>query len=256
MAEQVTSHKLPPDRGAGKVVLYEVKGGHAPEVVNPESIEGRRWVLVLFPERVAWWAKSRAAGVREAKGNSPSLEALLDKRTISKKKPAAKKAKKDKGVVRARAHTKSPETQETKAAPPESEPKNEDKEEDKGKVPIPPDATFDQAMDIRFSVQRLMDDLDDLVTASLPVYSKEGDYIGDKPDYQTRLGALKTAISYREGLARAREKQQNEPKRISVGELESMLLESPQACETLERMIHKARAHQSLKKAVKPSKKS
>jgi hypothetical protein len=93
-----------------------------------------------------------------------------------------------------------------------------------------------------------MDELEDLVTASIPIYTKEGDHVGDRPDFQTRMNAVKTAISYREGLARAREKALSEPKRISFDELETMLMENPLACDTLERVIKKARQHQAMKK--------
>jgi hypothetical protein len=86
MADQVTKHKLPPDKGAGSVALYEVKAGHTPPVVqNPKDIEDKRWVLVLFPERWGWAVKSRAAGVREAKGDSATLAALVLKRTVKTK---------------------------------------------------------------------------------------------------------------------------------------------------------------------------
>jgi signal recognition particle GTPase len=256
MAAEVVKHKLLPAQGAGSVVLYDVKGdGTPPVVTNSDDIKGFRWVLVLFPERWGWPTKSRVAGVREARGESPTLAALLLKREKKpKKKPkkAAEKPKKGEGVTRARTHTNDVETPKDKGKSAVEESKGDEQEEEKEKPKrpeIPANATFEQALDIRFPVERIMDDLEDLIEASTPIYGKEGDYLGEKPDFPTRMHAVKTAISYREGLARVKEKELAEPKRISFDELEAMLLENPLACETLERVIHKARQHQAMKKA-------
>lgn len=238
------------------MVLYDVKDdGTPPTVQNPDDIKGCRWVLVLFPERWGWATKSRAAGVSEAKGNSPTLAALLLKREKKPKKKPEKGAQKpnpEGGVTHARTHTKRVETPKDKGKSAGEESKDNEQEEEKQKPQrpeIPANATFEQALDIRFPVERIMDDLEDLIEASTPIYTKEGDYVGEKPDFPTRMHAVKTAISYREGLARVKEKEMAEPKRISFDELEAMLLENPLACDTLERAIQKARQHQAMKKA-------
>jgi len=252
MADQITAHKLSKEQGGGRVVFYEVRPGDTPPVtVNADEIEDKRWICVLFPERWAWACKTRAAGLKEVRGCETltnKLKELGDRGKKGKIKAGAK-AKGKEGVAPTRARRTKPAAPEN---PPEPMPDKEEtpaNSERAQRAPIPPDADFDAAMDIRFSVERVLDELDDLVTASTPVYNKDGDYMGDKPDYMTRLGAVKTVMAYREGLARAREKPPPKERKIGFTELESMIMGSPQACTVMENLIRKARLHQAQLKA-------
>lgn len=259
MADQITAHKVAAEKGGGRCVFYEVKKGEDPPVVkNAEEIEGQRWVCVLFPERVGWACKTRAAGLKEVRDGIYLTKKINER--AAKAEPAKKsgKAKKQKpeGVVHARARrteTPAPAKAPKRAQTPvvegnASEARGGNEEELKGRAPIPEGTGFDEAMDIRFPVSRVMDELEDLVTASSPVYVG-GDHLGDKPDYMTRTNALKMVISYREGLARAREKPPPKEKRIGFQQLEEMIMSSPQACEVMAKLVQQARSHQAMQKA-------
>ena len=210
--------------GKGRVNLYDARSG-LPALVNEPSggaeFFGKvRYVLVHLPSRRWYATRSKRAALSildEVKaGKATEIVRML---VQSEEKPPA----------RDRAHTKpkpvlSPPVVEVPPTPPvAAEEQEKPKEAEKGWTPVPDGLDFDKAMKLVFPVQRITGQLEELLTASTPIYS-DGEYCGESPAHQTRLQALKTLIEYHVGKAHEREKTKEVKPPLTLQELRAKMV--------------------------------
>lgn len=246
--QPLTYRSVPKELGAGRVCLYDARGG-LPDLLDPpfpNLLKGMPWVLVHFPSRRQVLVKSKAKGIAYlkaiAKGEDETGVVPKVEKKAKASKPDKKSAKPESGTashVRARASNVEP------AAEP---PKEHEKPDlpDSGATPVPPGMTFDQAMQHVFPPQRLTAELERLLRATTEVFTKEGDSAGFQEAHMVQLQAAKTIISYHQGRPPEKEKPAPEKPKVTYEELEKMIMTSEAAQEMMQRLLDKARADKAV----------
>lgn len=252
---QYISYRKVPESlgGTGRVCLYDSQGG-LPETateIPAALLKKLRWVLVHFPSRRTTGVKTKAAGLKilsEIHKGTDSLQILppvekREKRT-RKQKPVSK------GPTPAPAPaTPEPVGEPSKAPAPAGagEGDSEGLEDDFKPTEVPAGSTFDAAMQHVFPVQRITENLERLLVASVPIYSREGTYLGEEPQYNVRMQSLRTLIEYHQGRPNEKKEAPQEKKRMGYDELVEWLKGSPDACEYMEKICRDAREVQKAK---------
>lgn len=245
-AQEMSARVIPPEMGGGRIKLYPVVvGTESVPVVNAAEVEGFPWLLVIFKERVAIGYRTKRGALSKLRGwrDCAEIMAIIGMR---KSDPKGKKSKK-KAPARVRVCEAAPKNETAKppaepektgdAAPPEDQEKSPE-------ITAPKFAegtTLDDALNQCFPLEWMMSEFARLAAAETPVFDKEGNQIGSKPEFYTQFTVVKSLLEYREGKAREREKSQEKAKRISYDELKGQLVDSEEACKFMESLIRGAR---------------
>lgn len=268
--EEISERIIPAELGGGRLKLYRTpKTGGDPStwgLLNVAALAGAKWLIVLLPEQIGFQALNRAAGLSRLRKwqDDTEINLHLKKRADlgtqkGKKKgrvcvrvheekefPVAPKAtgkRKERALDRLRKKKEEPPPEP--APPPSPPPASEgDKGNEEG-VNIPKFAegtSFNDALDSSFPLERIITEIEGLISAADPIFDKEGNHIGDKANFMARRDGLKMIIEYKEGKAREREKAKETAKRITFDELKGRLLKSEANCKGLEALIAQARA--------------
>ena len=205
--------------GEGRVCLYDSKNG-LPELVKPPTasvLKTTRWVLVHFPSRHWAAVKTKPAGLRKLKeimaGEDPL--GIVPQKAETKGRAGAPSRASQEPLPRvdSAANEQAPldgggaEDEESPSRPAIS------------LTEVPPGLNFDQAMQHVFPVERVMNEFERLLQASAPVYSREGDYLGENPVFNVQMTALRGLVEYHQGRPTEKEKPPEEKKRLSHEEL-------------------------------------
>ena len=234
----LTWRQVHPTLGKGRVSLFDARAGLPQLLVEfpPELLKSMPWVVVHFPSRRAVLIKSKKAGLdylKEVKDGEDKL-GLTQSPVDSIKKPSA----------RARAIKVDPkkEAVEPQKAEPEATKAGDSTGTNEGGMTrIPEGMTFDQAMQSVFSPQRLTGELERLLRAEKSWMTGEGD-MESAPDYAVQLNTVKTIISYHQGRPPEKEKPPKEKAKMSLEELESLVMTSPAARQFMSDLLKKAEA--------------
>ena len=255
--QHVSYRNVPASLGSGRVSLYDARKGLpglVPDVTDQDL--GRcHWVLVHYPSR-RWHAvnsKARALSLLqeihagEVKGE---IGNLLPK--PAQTAPERDHARASKGRVKA--PVPAPAAPVETPAPPAG---SADDEEEGPPVfqptQVPLDAKFDAAMQLVFPPARLTAELERLLQATTPIYSKEGGYCGEQPAYTVQLQALKLSIEYHQGRPTEKEKPPEEKPRMSYDELKKWIFGNAAAQEYMQRLLDEARRQAAAGKTSTPA---
>lgn len=234
-----STRKVAEKLGGGEARLYNVRKQQFPEVVNtpPEKLRAENdWFLVHFPSR-RWVVvpDGRAEGLR------------LLKRLEGGKDECGLLPVPEKKAPRARARVNPPVSEvETEAKEPEPPPENRI-----GYTLVPEGSDFDQAMQHVFPVSRLTQHFERLLTATEPVYDKEGNDVGEKPAFGVQFQTLKALTEWHQGRPTEKPKkaavrpvltlEELREKMIKSGEYRAAILEMAKDCEA-EAVVRAAKA--------------
>lgn len=253
----LSARVVPAVLGKGRVNLYDARAG-LPALVNEppggaEFFEKVRYVLVHLPSRRWYASRSKRATLSildEVKaGKGTEIVKMLVQ--SDEKPPARDRAHTKQKPVLTPPEAKSPPTPD--AAPGEQEkPKDAKDSEKPGWTPVPEGLDFDKAMKLVFPVQRITGQLEELLTASTPIYS-DGEYCGDSPAHQTRLQALKTLIEYHVGKAHEREKAKEVKPPLTLQEIRAKMVMSDEYRAGIVEMAADCEREAAARKALKPA---
>lgn len=241
----VSWRAVPDNLGGGRVVLHDAQKGLPELLVKPKK--GARWVLIHFPSRRHVVVMSKAKGLavlKEIHSGEDKLELLPP---VEKKKKGGPPAKGGEGTSRTGA----------RASKTKPEPEEEEAEEADAKRPqvtftaVPDGLGFDAAMDLVFPNQRITRKLEEMLAASRPIYSKEGDYLGEEPCHLVQLQAVKHITDYMKGRPVEKPPPPPEKKKVSFEELEKMVAQSPNARAVLRDLIEAAEKADAEKEKAK-----
>lgn len=243
--QHISYRNVPPHLGGGRVSLYDARKGLpglVPDVTD-DNLGRNHWVLVHYPSR-HWFAvnsKARGLAVLQEIHSGELKTALGDLLPKPAEKPPVR------GQARAsKEPAKAPSTGAEKGE--ESPPPAGDGEDDETPksppfhpTPVPIDAKFDAAMQLVFPPARLTAELERLLQATTPIYSKDGSYCGDEPAYSVQLQALKLSIEYHQGRPTEKEKPPEEKPRMSYDELKKWIMGNAAAQEYMQRLLDEAK---------------
>lgn len=249
--EPVTYRVVPPTLGKGRVALYDLAAG-VPELLEPmtaKQCKATPWVLVHLPSRRHHAVKTKAEGIEILraihKGSDPAglVPSAKGKGKVETKGKPNKSKKPTPAPARAPAREEVPPA--APVPPPSPTPPDQSSEaplDEDAPTPVPPGATFDQAMQLVFPAGRLTAELERLLRFKKKIVTREGDEIGEEDEPFVQLNAAKLIITYHQGRAPEKEKPAPEKKRISYDELKSMVLTSEAALQYMEQLVRSARA--------------
>lgn len=249
--QYISYRKVPESLGEGRVCLYDSRGG-LPETALPVPdalLKKLRWVLVHFPSRRFVGLKTKPAGLAYLADIHKGEDKLG---IVPKIERNQKRPKKQTAASKPPTPAPAPATQA-----PVKEGVKEEKEEVKAEeverpdivvTEVPEGSSFDAAVQHVFPVSRITRELEMMLQASAPIYSKEGDYLGESPAYQVRMQALKTLMEYHQGRPGERVKPPEEKKKLSYEELRAWVTGSPSALEYMERLCKDAAEAQAAAK--------
>jgi hypothetical protein len=235
----LTWRQVHPTLGKGRVSLFDARAG-LPQLLAefpPELLKSMPWVVVHFPSRRAVLLKSKKLGLdylKEVKDGEDKL-GLTQSPVESVKKPSARARATKVDPKKEAVEPQKPDPEETKAG--DSKPKNED-----GTTFVPEGMTFDQAMQHVFSPARITGEFERLLAAKRTIYTKDGDEVGDEIEWMARIQTLTRIVSYHQGRPPEKEKPPKEKAKMSLEELESLVMTSPAARKFMSNLLKKAEA--------------
>ena len=218
---------VPSSLCGGEARLYDAWKAGLPELVatpSEKQLAERQWWLVHFPSRTCRVVEGdRLEGMRLLKKITKGVDEMG---WLPKKVP-----------TRARASGREAGEKKDKDAETVKPPANQI-----GFTPVPEGADFDQAMLHVFPVPRLTQHFERLLTASEPIYDKEGHEAGEKPAFTTQFQTLKALVEWHQGRPREREKKKDAKPVLGISELRQKLLISPEYRSAMLEMIRDCEA--------------
>lgn len=234
----LTWRQVNPTLGKGRVSLYDARAGLPELAVDfPDALlKSMPWVVVHFPSRRAVLLKSKKIALDYLKAVKDGEDKLgLTRSPVeSTEKPRARARASKVDSKKEAVDPQKPEAEETKGG----DSKGAEGEE---MTRVPEGATFDQAMQSVFSPQRLTGELERLLRAQKSWMNGEGD-MESAPDYAVQLNTVKTIISYHQGRPPEKEKPPKEKPKMSLEELETLVMTSPAAQKFMSDLLKKAAA--------------
>lgn len=210
-----STRKVAEKLGGGEARLYNVRKHALPDLVEPppeKLLAEHAWFLAHFPSRRWVVVKDgRAEGLRLLK----RLEAGRDECGLL---PPVKPSR-----ARARVCVKKPgpegETGPKDPPPPANQ---------IGYTLVPDGSDFDQAMQYVFPVARLTQHFERLLTATEPIYDREGKELGEKPAFGVQFQTLKALTEWHQGRPTEKPKKTNARPVLTLEELREKMIKSDQ----------------------------
>lgn len=236
--QPISWRKLPPNLGEGLVRFYDARLG-LPEVLDqPPAAKFQEkgaavWVLVHFPSRRWFAVKAKKAALSIL----DDIKAGKENKELEKFRLEPPKASRSAPAPASKKPVASPEGESEDPAAAPAQESASDAPTPKAFTEVPEGLDFDKAMKLVFPVGRITKRLEMLLTASTPIYSKDGIYCGEREEYQVQLQALKTLIEYHQGRPNEKEKVKEVKPPLSIEELRRKMVMSDEYRAGFEEMV-------------------